>query len=251
MNKPPICVEACVTTVTSALAAQAGGAQRVELCDNLHDGGTTPGPGSITMARKYLEIKLHVIVRPRGGDFLYSDLEFEIMRDEVKRCRDEGVDGVVFGILRADGSVDLDRNARLVDLAGGMSTTFHRAFDMTADARKALRDLKQLGVERVLTSGQKPSAPAGAALIADLVRAAQDEIIILPGAGITPENAAQLVRQTGVREIHAHASVPVPSAMQYVNPHVFMGTNPELDEYAVLETTAAQFRALCAAVEGM
>jgi len=219
----------------------------VELCDNLHDGGTTPGQGSITAAREHLHIDLNVIVRPRGGDFLYSDLEFEIMKTEVARCREEGVDGVVIGILERDGSVDRKRTAELVELSGDMSTTFHRAFDMTRDPHAALGDLIDLGLDRVLTSGQKPSALAGIELIASLVEAAGGRIVIMPGAGIDAGNVGEIIRRAGAREIHAHAGRPQPSRMEFMNPDVFMGTDPNLAEYETVATGSDQILALCKA----
>ncbi len=243
MTDLPI-IEACVTSVTSALAAQDGGAARVELCDNLHDGGTTPGPGSIALARERLSIDLHVIVRPRGGDFLYSDLEFEIMKREVTACRELGVDGVVVGILNADGTVDTARTAELVDLAGPTSTTFHRAFDMTRDPHRALEDLVVLGIDRVLTSGQQPSAPAGVELIASLVEQAGERIVVMPGAGIDAGNIGEMVRRSGAREFHLHDGAPYPSRMEYRNAAVFMGNDPERDEYATEVTDAARIRSV-------
>jgi copper homeostasis protein len=237
-----ITIEACVNSVTSALAAEAGGARRVELCDNLHDGGTTPGPGSIVAARRHLDIALNVIIRPRGGDFLYTDLEFEIMKTEVVRCRDEGVDGVVFGLLGADGTVDRDRTAELVDLAHPLSTTFHRAFDMARDPRRTLEDLIDLGLDRVLTSGQRPSALAGAELLAELVQIAGDRIVVMPGVGIDAQNVAEIVRRTRASEFHVLAESTVPSRMEYRNEAVFMGRDPELDEFAIRQTDAELIR---------
>ena len=240
-----ILIEACVTSVPCALSAQEAGVMRVELCDNLHQGGTTPGPGSIAAARTHLDIALNVIVRPRGGDFLYTDLEFEIMKNEVERCAELGVDGVVFGILRANGTVDADRCAELVELAGSMSTTFHRAFDMTRDPMAALRDLKKLGIHRILTSGQRPSALEGIDLIADLVQQAGDDIIIMPGVGICPDNAAEIFQRSGAREFHVYTQTVRPSSMKYRNPKVFMGTDPDLDEYAWNIIDVEAMRSVC------
>lgn len=229
----PILIEACVTSVPCAISAREAGARRVELCDNLYAGGTTPGPGSIIAARAHLDIGLNVMIRPRGGDFLYSDLEFDIMKSEILFCREHGADGVVFGILHADGTVDIDRCAELVELAGTMSTTFHRAFDMTCDPFAALDDLISLGIHRVLTSGQRPSALQGIDLIAKLVRTAGDRIIIMPGVGIDPYNAAEVIRRSGAREFHVYTHTIKPSYMVYRNSTVFMGTDPDLDEYAL------------------
>ena len=242
----PILIEACVTSVSCALGAQEAGALRVELCDNLHQGGTTPGPGSIIAARALLDIGLNVMIRPRGGDFLYTDLEFEIMKTEVAYCSRHGVDGVVFGILRADGMVDVDRCAELVELAGTMSTTFHRAFDMTCDPIASLNDLIALGIDRVLTSGQRPSALEGIDLIAELVREAGDRIIIMPGVGIDADNVAEVIRRSGAREFHVYTQTVKPSLMGYCNPKVFMGTDPDLDEYAWDVIDVEALRRVCA-----
>ncbi len=237
-----ITLEACVTSVRSALAAEAGGADRVELCDNLHDGGTTPGPGSIIAAFKHLNIDLNVIVRPRGGDFLYTDLEFEIMKTEVEYCRNLGINGVVIGLLLPNGQVDKKRTAELVILAGDMSVTFHRAFDMARDPYEALEDLIELGIDRILTSGQRPSVPEGLDLISGLVKQAGDRIIIMPGCGIRPLNVTEVVRQSGASEFHLHLETPAASLMDFKNPRVFMGTDPDLSEYETVTTHDEDFR---------
>ncbi len=241
----PILIEACVTSVPCAIGARDAGARRVELCDNLYTGGTTPGPGSIKEARASLDIGLNVMIRPRGGDFLYSALEFDIMKSEVLFCREHRVDGVVFGILRADGTVDLDRCAELVELSGTMSTTFHRAFDMTRDPFAALNDLIALGIDRVLTSGQRPSALEGINLITELVRIADNMIIIMPGVGIDPHNAAEVIRRSGAREFHVYTHTIKPSLMTYRNPEVFMGTDPDFDEYALDVIDVDAMRSVC------
>jgi copper homeostasis protein len=224
-------IEACVNSVESAIEAEIGGADRVELCDNLHDGGTTPSIGAIKAARQRLEIDLNVIIRPRGGDFLYSDLELEIMKADVEAARVAGADGVVFGILHADGSVNVEQSQQLVKLAGPMSTTFHRAFDMCADPFAALEALASLGIDRVLTSGQRPSAIEGAGLLGKLVGAARGRIIVMPGVGIDAANIAELIGLTGAREYHVLAERAVDSNMAFRNPDVFMGSDPELPEF--------------------
>src|SRR5438445_9519302 len=147
-------IAVCVDSVESAMAAEAGGAERVELCDNLMEGGTTPSAGAVAAARKKLEIKFHVIIRPRGGDFCYSDVEFEVMKRDVEFAKQLGADGIVIGILLPDGAIDVTRTRELIDIARPMSVTFHRAFDMTRDAFAALETLIDLGIDRILTSGQ-------------------------------------------------------------------------------------------------
>ena len=224
-------IEACVNSVESAIEAEVGGAHRVELCDNLHDGGTTPSIGSIDAAHTQLDIDFNVMIRPRGGDFLYSDLELDIMRADVLAARAAGADGVVFGMLKADGTVNVEQSRQLVELAGPMSTTFHRAFDMCADPLAALEDLVSLGIDRVLTSGQRPSAIEGAALIKELVEAAHQRIIVMPGVGIDATNVAHLIGLTGSREYHVLAEHPVDSEMVFGNPSVFMGMDPEQPEF--------------------
>jgi copper homeostasis protein len=224
-------IETCVNSVESAIEAEIGGACRVELCDNLYDGGTTPSVGAIDAARKKLGIDLNLIIRPRGGDFLYSDLELEIMKADIVAARAAGADGVVFGMLKPDGAVNVKQARQLVELAGPMSTTFHRAFDMCADPLAALEDLISLGIDRVLTSGQRASAIEGAALIKELVDSADGRIIVMPGVGIDASNIADLIGLTGAREYHVLAERQVDSEMIFRNPSVFMGSDPEQPEF--------------------
>jgi len=246
-----ILIEACVNSVESALEAQKGGALRVELCDNLMEGGTTPSMGSIKWAREKLSIGLNVIIRPRGGDFCYSDLEYDIMIQDIKTAREIGADGVVIGILAIDGTIDLQRTKYLVDLARPMSVTFHRAFDMTADPFMALEDLKRLGVDRILTSGQRQSAMVGRALLKELVVAAGNDIVIMPGVDIDAANIRQLAAETGAREFHVLAERHAQSPMQYKNPHVFMGSDPNLPEYSRPVTDWEKIRGICEAVAAL
>ncbi len=233
MNSPIL--EVCAGSLASALAAQKGGAYRVELCDNLWEGGTTPGMGTIELARLRLSIKLHVIIRPRGGDFLYSDLEYGIIKRDVERCREVPVDGVVIGFLRADGRVDVERTREIVELARPMSVTFHRAFDMSGDPFEALEDLVSAGVDRILTSGQKNQAPEGAALIAELVRASEGRVIIMPGAGLNEDNIAGFAEKVKATEYHATLRRPVESGMRFRRKDVFMGGLPQIPEFSILE----------------
>lgn len=196
-------IEVCVESVEAAVAAEAGGAARVELCDNLAEGGTTPRVGVIAAAREQLRIPLHVIVRPRGGDFCYSDIEFDVMTRDIALARQLGADGVVLGILLPDGRVDVERTQTLIALARPMSVTFHRAFDMTRDAFEALDALIDLGADRILTSGQQPSVIEGLGLITALVRHADGRIVIMACGGVNEDNAARVVAESGVRELHA------------------------------------------------
>ena len=216
-------IEICIDSVEGAVAAAKGGADRVELCDNLLEGGTTPSAGAIKRARALAEIGLMVIIRPRGGDFLYSQPEFEVMREDVRMAKEFGADGVVIGCLRADGRVDPERTARLIEDARPLSVTFHRAFDVCVDPCEALEDLVQLGVDRVLTSGQEASAYEGMDLIAALQKQAAGRIIIMPGGGLTPRNFRKIVETTEVTEVHMAARSSVDSGMTFRNTRVSMG----------------------------
>jgi copper homeostasis protein len=238
-----ISLEVCANSINSALAAQQGGAIRVELCENLHDGGTTPSPGQISVARKLLSIKLYVLIRPRGADFLYDDVEFETMLADVKYCIAAGCDGIVIGILKADGTIDKERCAQLIKPAkeAGLGVTFHRAFDMCADQLQALEDIIALGCERILTSGGKSTAMEGSRNIAELIKKANGRISIMAGSGITEINAADLVLFTGVQEIHGTLQTRVKSKMRYNNDHIVMGSSYG-DEYAIDVTSADRVR---------
>ena len=253
MNASPtnarLVLEVCVDSVESAIAAQEGGADRVELCDNLVEGGTTPSAGMIELTRKHISIALHVIIRPRGGDFCYSDIEFEIMKRDIEIAKQLGANGVVIGILNADGSVDTARTRTLIERARPLSVTFHRAFDMTRDPYQALEHLITLGVDRVLTSGQESSVLEGLDLISDLVQKAGDRIIIMPGGGITEWNIQKVVAQSRVREAAVVGTVNVESQMRYRNPRVFMGGEFRPPEYSRAVTDANRTKEFIRAVQ--
>ncbi len=227
-----IFTEICVNSVESAVAAQEGGADRVELCDNLLEGGTTPSFGSIAIARKLLNIKLHVIIRPRGGDFLYSDTEFEIMKRDIETAKSLGVDGLVFGILDENGNIDKPRTAELIELSRPLTVTIHRAFDVSQDAFQALEDLVSLGVDYVLTSGQEATAMEGADLIAELVERAGNHIKILACGNLNERNIAKFLEKTNVSEVHFTGFGEVGSRMKYRNNRVFMGGTLRPPEYS-------------------
>jgi len=237
MSAPQVLLEICAGSVTSCLAAQDGGAARVEFCDNLLEGGTTPSYGAIASAREKLRIQLNVIVRPRGGDFLYSDAELDVMERDIVACKALGVDGVVIGLLTADGDIDVSRTRRLVELAAPMPVTFHRAFDVARDPFKALEDVIATGCNRLLTSGQEANALEGAALIRKLCEAAGERLVIMPGAGVRLNNIARLITETGCVEYHTSGRAPFASGMRYRNERVKMG-GPGQDEYAIVETSA-------------
>ncbi len=242
-------LEVCVESVEGAMAAQAGGADRVELCANLLEGGTTPSAGSIQLARRNLHIGLQVMIRPRGGDFCYSATELEIMKLDIAMAKNAGADGVVIGILKEDGEVDESRTATLVELARPMTVTFHRAFDMSADPYHALQTLISIGIDRILTSGQESSALEGLDLISDLVRKAGDRIIIMPGGGITERNFVRIREQSGARELHVAALGEVEGPMKYRNRRCFMGGELRPPEFSVIATDAARVGAFVRALK--
>ena len=231
-------VEICANGVESCLAAQEGGADRVELCAGIPEGGTTPSYGEIKVARRVLTTtRLHVIIRPRGGDFLYADLEVERMAEDIAMCRQLGVDGVVFGCLNADGTFDLEKNRYLIECSRGMSVTCHRAFDRAVNPEQALEDVIALGFDRILTSGQQPKAVQGIDLLARLNRQADGRIILMAGSGVTEQNIRRIREATGLNEFHFSGRESVDSAMQYVNPNLYMG-RPGANEAALDYTTA-------------
>ena len=235
-------LEVCVESVAGAIAAQDGCADRVELCANLLEGGTTPSAGSIQLARSRLHIGLQVMIRPRGGDFCYSPVEFEIMKRDIEAAKQAGADGVVIGILKEDGSVDAPRTRELVTLAQPMNVTFHRAFDMSRDPHEALETLIGIGIHRILTSGQEASALEGLELITELVRKSGDRIIIMPGGGIHERNFAGILEKSGARELHVAALVDVEGPMKYRNSRCFMGGELRPPEFSVITTDAARVR---------
>jgi len=218
--KKPITIEVCADSINSALIAQEAGAHRVELCTNLAEGGTTPSLGMLNLARELLSIKLYVLIRPRWGDFLYNDLEFEIMKSDIEHCGKIGCDGVVIGMLNSDGTVDMSRNRKLVEIAKrySMGVTFHRAFDHCADFFQSLEDVINLGCERILTSGGQKTAVEGIPILAQLIEKAGNRISIMPGAGITPENIVKIIENTGASEIHGTFRSLHQSGMKYKNP---------------------------------
>lgn len=236
-------LEICAGSVESAIAARDGGAQRIELCAALEIGGITPSAGIIAEARKVEGISLNVIIRPRGGDFLYNSYEAESMIHDIQLCKKLGVDGVVIGALTADGDIDTSLCRRLIDAADGMSVTFHRAFDMCRNPQQALEELIALGCDRVLTSGQATTAEAGIPLLKELVEQAAGRIIIMPGCGVNSANAARILQETGATEIHASARKSVGSGMRFRHSGVSMG-NPDSDEYARKETDALEVRTI-------
>lgn len=238
---PPL-LEIAADSLASALAAQAGGAGRIELCANLGEGGVTPSCGTVAAARDRLAIPLYVLIRPRAGDFLYSAEELDAMCRDIEACARLGCDGVAIGALDVDGDVDAAACRTLIAAAGAMDVTFHRAFDAARDPRAALETLVALGCGRVLTSGACASALEGVDAIAAHVRQAAGRIGVMAGAGIRPDNAARIARDTGVREVHASARGPKRSAMRHRNP-ALAGLDPDRMQTRE-ETVRALVRAL-------
>lgn len=245
-----VLIEACVDSVPSALAAEQGGAERVELCDNMIEGGTTPSAGTIAEAKARLRIPVFVMIRPRGGDFLYSDVEYDVMRTDIAHARALEADGVVLGLLDRSGSVDVERTAALVEAARPLPVTFHRAFDVARDADGALDALVRLRVDRVLTSGQATTAPEGAELIARLVERAAGRIGILPGCGLDETNVREFVERTGVREVHVRGTSPVRTTMAHRNPRISFRAAVDDDDSVLEVTDASRIRAMARRLHG-
>lgn len=224
-------LEICVDSVESAIAAQAGGADRVELCSDLMEGGITPSIGLLAAVRRQVEIGVFVMIRPRGGDSLYTQLEYEVMQQDIRQARQIGADGVVLGVLTADGEVDVPRTRALVELAAPMHVTFHRAFDMTANLETSLEQVIATGCRHVLTSGGMPSIAQGASRVARLLQIAQGRIGILVGGGIRQGNIQKIALQTGATEFHCSLRVRTDSPMIFRDPSMKLGATME-DEFS-------------------
>jgi len=211
-------LEIATSDFETTRSAFEGGADRIELCANLNEGGTTPSYGTIFQCRENFDVLLYPIIRPRGGDFLYTDDEYEIMLHDVKLCKQSGCDGIVIGLLNEDGTIDIKRTAALVDIAYPMGVTFHRAFDRCRNAFEALEQLVQIGCERILTSGQQPTVNEGMELIAELNKIADHRIIIMPGSGVRKENIKLLAGKTGCKEFHSSLRSKAKSKMDFIHP---------------------------------
>jgi len=233
-----ISLEVCASSTQSAIEGQKGGAIRVELCDNLSQGGTTPSLSQIETSRQLIDIQLNILIRPREGDFLYSDLEFEIMKKDIHHCGQAGCDGVVFGILDKDGFIDKKRNKELFDIAReyDMNVTFHRAFDRCKDLFSSLEDIIELGFDHILTSGGKKTASEGRNILKILIEQADNKIVIMPGGGITENNICELVKYTGLKEFHGSFRSPLQSGMK------FIASLDPADEYTIQQTDAKKVK---------
>lgn len=241
-------LEICVDSLESAVAAEAGGAERIELCNSLTEGGLTPSLGLLRAIRSRIKIGIYVMIRPRAGDFLYSEEELAVMREDIAVAAENGADGIVLGLLTADGDVDVERTRELVALARPMGVTFHRAIDLTRDINIALQDVIRAGADRVLTSGAEPTAMQGRHRIAELVWAAKGRIEIMAGGGVRAENVEEIARATGVQEFHAALRRQVPSPMKHQRRKVHLGT-PGLDENIRRVACAAEVKTLRQAID--
>ena len=242
--------EICVDSAAGVRAAKSAGANRVELCADLLEGGITPSRGMMRQARVTADIGLHVIVRPRGGDFLFDDDEFAIMRSDIETAKAEGADGVVIGLLTRAGEVDTVRTRELISLARPLSVLQFHHPSVRHDPRNypfdALGALIELGVDRVLTSGQEATVLEGLPMVAELVRRAENRIVVMPGGGITSRNVERIIATAKPKEIHFAALEPTASPMEFIRPHVFMGGELRPPEYDRHVTSAASIRAVMA-----
>ncbi len=223
-------LEICCANLQSALNAQAAGADRIELCDNLWEGGTTPSFGLLKVLRGLLKIPIFVLIRPRGGDFIYYETEFEVMLEDIRMAKELGAEGIVSGIFKADGTVDCDRASQLIEAAAPLAFTFHRAFDCCRDLSEALEDIIFCGAQRILTSGGANSVLEGLETIKKLQKQAAGRIIILPGGGINPENIVQIKKESGCSEFHLSAKKALKSEMQYWRAGLFMNGSRDISE---------------------
>jgi copper homeostasis protein len=242
MNMKDITVEICVDSIESAIASGRGGAKRVELCCDLVEGGITPSAGLIATARKKISMGLHVMIRPRVGDFFYSDDEFDVMRRDVLMAKQLGAHGVVVGLLDTDGNVDVERTRVLVELARPLQTTFHRAFDVSADLGRALDRVVETGADRILTSGGSQTAVEGTEMLRTLVDRARGRVIIMAGGGIDDLNVQEVLQKAGIREIHAGLRTTVDSPMKFRRENSSMGTSGrgEYQRFVVSEDRVAK-----------
>jgi copper homeostasis protein len=217
MSEAKYIIEIATSDFVTTQSAVAGGADRIELCANLAEGGTTPSYGTLIKCREAFAVSLYPIIRPRGGDFLYTNDEFAIMLQDVKLCKELGYDGVVIGLLNKDGSIDMKRTAQLIEAAYPLGITFHRAFDRCKDPFEAMEQLIDIGCERILTSGQQPSVVDGVELVATLNKAADERIIIMPGSGLRKENIKMLAEKTGCVEFHSSLRGKEQSKMDFIH----------------------------------
>lgn len=243
-------LEVCADSVQSAIAAQEGGADRIELCSGLVIGGLSPSAAMFRLVKKYTDLRVRVLLRPRFGDFCYDEHEFKILKEEVEMFRSLGADGIVIGILRPDGALDMERMEELIEVADGTGITLHRAFDVCRDPYEALKQCISLGIDTILTSGQKSCAWEGRELLAGLVKRADGRINILAGAGIGPDVIRKLAFCTGVKAFHMSGKKVVDSRMDFRRDGVPMGI-PGISEFEIWQTDAAQVRKAARILKGL
>ncbi|MDY4610264.1 MAG: copper homeostasis protein CutC [Sphaerochaetaceae bacterium] len=237
-----VLIEICLESVESVIAAEQGGADRVELCSDLFEGGCTPSLGTFRTAKRLVSIPMNVMIRPRGGDFCYSDHEFEVMKEDARVFKEEGANAIVFGILTPDGEIDMERSQELIDIVRPLPVTFHRAIDMTRDASRSLEKLIKLGVDRVLTSGLEPTVPEGVDTLTAMVRQAGDRIVVMPGCGITERNFPSLHAKIQAKEYHVFLPREFHSRMEFHPDHIYMGGVLRQSEFTVSHTDAARVK---------
>lgn len=237
-------IEVCVSSIEMAMEAQRAGADRIELCSSLVEGGITPSASLIEMSKQNLNIKTMVMIRPRGGDFCYSEIEFETMKRDISYCKEKNIEGVVFGILNPDGTIDKERTKQLVDFAHPMKVCFHRAIDMTKDYFQAFKDILECGCDRILTSGGENKAIDGLDNISQIQKISEGKIEIMVGSGVSSENAKEIYLKTKVEHFHLSAKTYKPSKMIYHNPKISMGGASGIPEYDILYTDQNKIKAL-------
>jgi copper homeostasis protein len=244
-------IEIVTYNIESALKAQEGGADRIELCDNPGEGGTTPSYGTIELVRQNVSIDVYVMIRPRGGDFYYSSYEFHSMKRDISQCQKLSVDGIVFGILTPDGAIDKKRCKELISQARPLKVTCHRAFDMTRDPFEALEDCIEVGFDRILTSGHRSTATEGVQLIGELVEKANGRIAIMPGSGVNENTVEKIVSLSKAKEIHFSATNFKDSSMVYRNPKIASMGSDEGSEFRLRIVDPFRVRAIRAIAENM
>ncbi|NCD05057.1 MAG: copper homeostasis protein CutC [Spirochaetia bacterium] len=229
-------IEICLENIESIIAAQEGGADRVEFCSDLFEGGLTPTLGMFRTARKYCSIDMNVMIRPRGGDFCYSDIEFETMLENTKIFKEEGANAIVFGILNPDGTIDKERSQQLIEVARPLEVTFHRAIDMSPSAIDSLQTLIDLKVDRVLTSGLEATVMEGLVTLKQMISYAKDDIIVMPGCGISERNFQFIKKELQAKEYHVYLPKGQPSKMIYQPDHIYMGGELRQAEFVITNT---------------
>lgn len=237
-------IEICLENIESIIAAEEAGANRIEFCSDLFEGGLTPSLGMFRVARKHCSIDMNVMIRPRGGDFCYSDVEFETMIENTKIFKEEGANAIVFGILDKFGEIDLERSQKIIEVARPLPVTFHRAIDMSNDAIRSMRNLIDLGVDRVLTSGLEPTVMEGIITLKEMINYAKDDIIVMPGCGISERNFAYIKKTLQAKEYHVYLPEVKASQMIYRPEHIFMGGMLRQEEFLVTQTSSDRVKKL-------